>query len=62
MMDADDLKDLHRVHGSAVCLSALENFARHRAIAVRQGNLKPDGWPQFVADFADYLPKRGTAA
>jgi 5-methylcytosine-specific restriction endonuclease McrA len=59
---AGDLKDLHRVHGPTVLLGALENFARHRSIAVAQGTTRPDGWPQFVADFADYIPKRGAAA
>jgi uncharacterized protein YdaU (DUF1376 family) len=59
---AGDLKDLHRVHGPTVLMGALENFARHRSIAVAQGTTRPDGWPQFVADFADYIPKRGAAA
>jgi uncharacterized protein YdaU (DUF1376 family) len=59
---AGDLKDLHRVHGPTVLLGALDNFARHRSIAVAQGTTRPDGWPQFVADFADYIPKRGAAA
>lgn len=37
-------------------LAAVDNFARHRKLALERGDLKPDNWPQFVRDLLDYVP------
>jgi hypothetical protein len=51
-----------RTFGEAVVVRAVDSFATHRRLAVQAGTEKPDGWPQFVRDFTDYVPKTVLAA
>lgn len=37
-------------------LAAVDNFAKHRRLAMERGIEKPDNWPQFVRDLLDYVP------
>ena len=54
---AKDMQQLYRIHGTVPILAAVGNFAKHRSLAVRRGDAKPDGWPQFIRDFRDYVPR-----
>ncbi len=37
-------------------LAAVDNFAKHRRLALERGEHRPDNWPQFVRDLLDYVP------
>lgn len=45
-----------RARDALVC--AVDNFAKHRSLAIQNGDPRPDNWPQFVRDLLDYVPRR----